>query len=76
MKHIITTWTYEEINDPKADRDALEAIVASLLDKNDVVEAAPIQQDKGSYKAKQHINVLLALSDIITWMGPLEKEGG
>ncbi len=42
VKHIITTWTTDKVDDPRADRDALEAIVASLLDKNDVVEAAAL----------------------------------
>ncbi len=38
-KHIIETWTYEKIDDPQSDKDALQAIVSYLTGHNDIAEA-------------------------------------
>lgn len=42
LKAIIKKWTDEEVNDSKADRDALEAIVAHVCTDNDLAAAGSL----------------------------------
>lgn len=39
VESIIRKWTYDQVNDPVADRDALEAIVTFLREDKDPMKA-------------------------------------